>query len=226
MQDLKAGRIVGATPWKQQVMQGLGTLSAALVMAPILSLLLHAYGFGPPTAEHPDALQAPQATLMASVAQGVFSGSLPWTPVLIGALIAVAIILLDQVQQARGSSFRFPVLAVAVGIYLPLELSVPILAGGMIAAAVTRLQGRSSSGPEAAASSSRRGLLLASGLITGEALVGILMAVPIVITGDGAVLALFDRYPMGAWPGVVLLAGVIFWLYRVAAAPLKEQAGR
>ncbi len=74
MQDLKAGYIVGATPWKQQVMQGVGVISSVLVMAPILNLLLQAYGIGVPTAEHPDPLTAPQATLMASVAQGVFKG--------------------------------------------------------------------------------------------------------------------------------------------------------
>jgi uncharacterized oligopeptide transporter (OPT) family protein len=226
MQDLKTGHIVGATPWKQQVMQGLGTISAAFVMAPILSLLLSAYGFGPQTAEQPHALQAPQATLMASVAEGVFSGDLPWTPVMVGAIVAVVIILLDEIQKARKSAFRFPVLAVAVGIYLPLELSVPIFVGGLVAAAVARLGRRSASGSEAVASASRRGLLFASGLITGEALVGILMAIPIVISGDGEVLALFDDFPLGAWPGVLLLLAVIVWLYRVAAGPLRVAARR
>jgi uncharacterized oligopeptide transporter (OPT) family protein len=220
MQDLKAGHLVGATPWKQQVMQGLGTLSAALVMAPILMLLLRAYGFGTPTPEHPNPLAAPQATLMASVAQGVFGGNLPMLPILVGAAVAVGIIVLDQIQSARGSSFRFPVLAVAVGIYLPFELSVPILVGGLLAAAVGRLQkGRSQ---EAVATSSRRGLLFASGLITGEALVGILMAIPIVATGRPDVLALVERFPLGAWPGLLLLVGVAWWLYAVASGPVRR----
>jgi uncharacterized oligopeptide transporter (OPT) family protein len=222
MQDLKAGYIVGATPWKQQVMQGLGTVSSALVMAPILMLLLKAYGFGPATEAQPNALQAPQATLMASVAEGVFNRNLPWTPVIIGGLVAVGIIILDQIQKARGSAFRFPVLAVAVGIYLPLELSVPILIGGIIAALVGRAQGGFAKGAEAVSTSSRRGLLFASGLITGEALVGILMAIPIVATGNGDVLALFESFPLGAWPGVILLVGVAIWLYRVAVAPLRS----
>jgi uncharacterized oligopeptide transporter (OPT) family protein len=224
MQDLKAGYIVGATPWKQQIMQGLGTLSSALVMAPILMLLLKAYGFGPTTEAHPNALQAPQATLMASVAEGVFNRNLPWTPVIVGGLVAVVIIILDQIQKARGSAFRFPVLAVAVGIYLPLELSVPILIGGIIAVLVGRAQRGLATGPEAVAASSRRGLLFASGLITGEALVGILMAIPIVATGNGDVLAIFESFPLGAWPGVILLLGVAVWLYRVAIAPLRSSS--
>ncbi len=78
MQDLKAGYLLGATPWKQQLMQGVGVVSAALVIAPILNLLLTAYGMGPATADHPDSLAAPQATLMASVAKGVLGGQLPW----------------------------------------------------------------------------------------------------------------------------------------------------
>ena len=78
LQDLKAGYLVGATPWRQQVMLGIGALSCALVMAPVLNLLLEAYGIGVPTAEHPNPLLAPQATLMASVAKGMFGGELPW----------------------------------------------------------------------------------------------------------------------------------------------------
>ncbi|MBU1699436.1 MAG: oligopeptide transporter, OPT family [Candidatus Eisenbacteria bacterium] len=222
MQDLKAGHILGATPWKQQVMQGLGTISAAFVMAPILMLLHTAYGFGPATVEHPNALAAPQATLMQSVAEGVFAGNLPWTFIIIGAIVAVGIISLDQFQKRRGSAFRFPVLAVAVGIYLPFELSVPILAGGLIAVAVGRAQRRFAADSEAVTTSKRRGLLFASGLITGEALVGILMAIPIVVTGKEDVLALFSDPPLKAWPGVLLLAGVIVWLYRVATKSLRE----
>jgi putative OPT family oligopeptide transporter len=123
LQDLKAGYIVGATPWKQQVMQGVGVVSAVLVMAPILNLLLEAYGIGVPTAAKPGSLLAPQATLMASVAQGVFKGGLPWGMVAIGAAIGAVIIGVDEWLKARGSNVQAPVLAVAVGIYLPLELS-------------------------------------------------------------------------------------------------------
>ena len=80
MQDLKAGNILGATPQKQQIMQMVGVVSAAFVLPLVLQLLNTAYGFGPQTAEQPNALSAPQATLMESVARGVFAGDLPWTP--------------------------------------------------------------------------------------------------------------------------------------------------
>jgi putative OPT family oligopeptide transporter len=210
MQDLKTGYLVGATPWKQQVMQGLGAITAALVMAPVLMLLLKAYGFGDATPEHPEPLIAVQSTLMASVARGVFQGDLPWNFVAMGAVIGVAIIALDEYQKARGASFRFPVLAVAVGIYLPFELSVPILVGGLIKLTVLRrlsLRGTAKQAIEAAAN---RGLLLASGLITGEALVGILMAIPIVIAKDADVLALIDS-PIGAIPAVICLLAILLW---------------
>ncbi|HJL74827.1 MAG TPA: oligopeptide transporter, OPT family, partial [Candidatus Marinimicrobia bacterium] len=147
MQDLKTGYIVGATPWKQQIMQVVGTISAAVVLGLVLDILHTAYVIGSPT------LSAPQATLMRSVADGVFTGNLPWNFVYLGALIAVIIILLDIRQEKRGSDFRIPVLAVAVGIYLPIELTVPIFIGGMI-----NHLGKKSGASEA---TEKKGLLLA-----------------------------------------------------------------
>jgi len=132
MQDLKAGYIVGATPWKQQVMQLVGTVSAALVLAPVMILLQKAYGFSGQAGAGPKALAAPQANLMASVARGVFKGELPWNYIYIGMAVAAGVIALDVYLQKRGSLFRTPVLAVAIGFYLPFELSVPIFAGGLI----------------------------------------------------------------------------------------------
>src|SRR5690606_25683421 len=117
LQDLKAGHIVGATPYRQQIMQGVGVISAAVVMAPILTLLMEAYGIGVPSERHPNPLPAPQATLMAAVAEGVFRGGLPVAMVGMGMGIAVAVILIDRALEARNSAFRTPVLALAVGIY-------------------------------------------------------------------------------------------------------------
>jgi putative OPT family oligopeptide transporter len=208
MQDLKAGHILGATPWRQQIAQALGVISAVLVIAPILNLLLTAYGFGAPTAEQPNALAAPQATLMASVAEGVFRGGLPWGMVASGAGIGLAILAVDKYLERRRASFRAPVLAVAVGIYLPLELSVPILAGGLIAHTVRRLAARRGHAP------GRTGMLFAAGLITGEALIGIALAVPIVVSGDSEVLALGLDWPTWVGVGVVTAIGVL--LLRVA----------
>ena len=230
MQDLKAGRLLGATPVKQQIMQVVGTVAAAFVMAPVLTLLLSAYGIGVPTPEHPDPLAAPQATLMAAVAGGVFGGGLPWGMVGWGAALGAAVIALDLRLKHLGTVFRAPVLAVAVGIYLPLELSVAIFLGGLVAWAAKRFHlrraatgGTSLQLPLTAAKEAgdRSGLLFAAGLITGEALVGILMAVPIVVAGRGDVLAVWGEFG-SPWPGAALLALVMILMYRVAVAPLRR----
>jgi putative OPT family oligopeptide transporter len=212
LQDLKCGYIVGATPWRQQVMLAIGAASSALVMAPVLNLLLKAYGIGVPTPEHPDPLLAPQATLMASVARGMFGGQLPWDMVAIGAVIGAAIIAWDLWLKRRGATFRAPVLAVAVGIYLPLELSVPIFVGGLIAHLVERrlgVAGASDDGERA----KRNGMLFAAGLITGEALMGILIAIPIVSSGRGDVLALPSNLQFGEWFGLAIVGALAVWLY-------------
>ena len=200
LQDLKAGQLVGATPWKQQVMQIVGTISSAIVLGLVLDILHTAYTIGSPT------LSAPQATLMKSVADGVFTGNLPWMFVYIGGLLAIALILIDLRQEKVGSDFRVPVLAVAVGIYLPITLTVPIFIGGM----VSHL-GKTAGGTE---NSEKKGLLMSSGFITGEALMGILVAVPIFLSGNK------DWWPkLGEfnWLGPVLFTGMIAWLYKAVS---------
>ncbi|CAN5188108.1 oligopeptide transporter, OPT family [soil metagenome] len=214
LQDLKAGYIVGATPWKQQLVLGIGAVSAVFVLAPILNLLLEAYGIGVPTETHPDPLLAPQATLMASVAQGVFIGGLPWTMVGIGVGIGIAIIIADEMLKARQAKFRMPVLAVAVGIYLPLELSVPIFFGGILSL-LARRYAETRGSAEDTALSMRSGMLFAAGLITGEALIGIFMAIPIVVSGDPGVLAVADE-PWAGLPGLPVVALLGYVLYRIA----------
>ncbi len=221
LHDLKTGYLVGSTPWKQQVMLVVGTLVSALVMAPVLNLLLQAYGIGPQTPEHPQSLTAPQATLMAAVARGVFGGGLPWTMIYLGAAVGIAIIVLDVWLERRRATFRTPVLAVAVGIYLPFELATPILIGGVVASLVAR--GMSARGaasrpgphdaPAVEEEAGQEGLLIASGLITGEALVGIAMAVPIVLAQRADVLAFWGVHNV-AWPGLLLLLLIVTGLYR------------
>jgi putative OPT family oligopeptide transporter len=227
MQDLKAGQIVGATPYKQQIMQVVGVVAGALAIAPILQLLFQAYGLGsvfPRAGMDPaEALQAPQATLMASVADGVFNRNLPWSMVWIGVVIAVVLIVLDKGLEAKESSFRTPVLAVAVGIYLPLELTVAIFIGGMISlGAKSYFKGRKNQLGEryddVVAHADRRGLLFSSGLITGEALVGILLAIPFAAAQSTDVLAIapddFDLYANII--GVGVFVAFCVWLFRVA----------
>ncbi|MCB1623765.1 MAG: oligopeptide transporter, OPT family [Pseudomonadales bacterium] len=216
LQDLKCGYIVGATPWRQQVMLGIGAATSALVMAPVLHLLDSAYGIGGvPTVEHPNPLLAPQATLMASVAKGMFGGALPWGTIAIGALIGVTIIVWDVILQHRGSKFRAPVLAVAVGIYLPLELSVPIFVGGLLSYLVARTFGSGKSEAEVDRLH-RKGMLFAAGMITGEALMGIVIAGAIVIRERPDALALPETMQYGGWLGLALLAFLAAALYRTA----------
>ena len=201
MQDLKAGHLLGSTPWKQQLMQAVGVIAAVFVMAPVLDLLNQAYTIGSKD------LVAAQATLMSEVARGIFRGDLPWEMIFAGAGVAAGVIAADAVLAARKATFRAPVMAFAVGIYLPVELATPIFLGGLIAHLASRR-----GGDETGAQDS---LLFAAGLITGEALMGILLAIPIVVLQDTSALALLDAPPM--WPGLVLLLPVMWWMLRVAS---------
>jgi len=215
LQDLKCGYMIGATPWRQQVMLAIGAVSCALVMAPVLNLLAKAYGIGVPTPDHPNPLLAPQATLMASVAKGLFGGELPWDLIWIGVAIGAAIIVCDELLKKRGASFRTPVLAAAVGIYLPLDLTVPIFLGGLLAHLVERAAGVHND-PDAAERIHRKGVLFSAGLITGEALLGIVIAIPIVYSGQADVLALPEFLQFGELVGLAIFAVIGWILYRVA----------
>jgi putative OPT family oligopeptide transporter len=215
LQDLKAGYIVGATPWKQQLMLGIGAFSCALIMAPVLNLLATAYGIGAPTAEHPNALAAPQANLMASVARGLFGGDLPWSFIAMGAAVGAVIIAIDEWLKKTGKRFRVPVLAAAIGIYLPLELMVPIFLGGLISHLVERFHKVRADDEAGRDRVHKPGVLFAAGLITGEALMGIAIAVPIVITERADVLAVPVQLPAAQWIGLAVLAVVGWLIYRV-----------
>ncbi len=221
LQDLKTGYLVGATPWKQQLMLGIGAFSCALIMAPVLNLLQEAYGIGSKT------LPAPQANLMASVAKGLFGGDLPWTMIIIGGGIGAVVIAIDGWLKKTGKRFRVPVLAAAIGIYLPLELMVPIFLGGLLAHLVARFHKVRADDEEGLDRVHRPGVLFSAGLITGEALMGIAIALPIVITQNPDVLAL--PLSLGAaaqWVGLAVLFLVGWLLYRVGrkgeqASPAK-----
>lgn len=169
-QDLKTGLIVGATPARQQLATVVATVVPAFFFAPILTLLHHAYGIG---TGDPGSLRAPQAALFASLTSGFFGdGELPWTMIAIGAGIGIALLGADAVLVRRGSRFRAHVMPIAVGLYLPLSLAVPILIGGLVAALTAPARGRRSDVDEM----TDHGVLFGSGLIAGEALVGIGLA--------------------------------------------------
>jgi putative OPT family oligopeptide transporter len=163
--DLKTGQLVGASPWRQQVMQIAGVTVASLVMAPVLQLLHDNTPGGIGGRE----LAAPQAQLFASLAQGFFGdGQLPWRMVAIGAVLGVIIMIVDKVLELRQSSFRAYPMPIAVGMYLPFGLSVPILLGGIMASLLTKGKRQESENPHL-----HSGVLLASGAIAGESLMGV-----------------------------------------------------
>jgi putative OPT family oligopeptide transporter len=214
VQDLKCGQLVGSTPWKQQVMQIVGVVVAASLMAPILNLLHESYTMGSAK------LSAPQANLMGSVSKGVFLGGLPKLYIGIGALIAVAVIILDNVAQKAKWSFRTPVMAFAVGVYLPFDLSSPILLGGLIAWAVGRVAKKEGASDERKTEIERNGLLFSAGLITGEALMGVILALMVSAKVD---ITLADgTYHDLMWPGMILVAVSMFLTYRAALARPKS----
>ena len=200
LQDLKTGNIVGATPWKQQLMQLVGVVSAALTLGIVLTLLHEAYGIGSSD------LPAPQAVLMTNVANGVFQGNLEWGMIYAGAILGIVIIMIDQYQAFRKADFRVPILAVAIGIYLPIELTLPIFIGGMLNHFASKT---------ASEEGKNNGLLIASGLITGEALMAIFIAVPL----------FFDKNywpnlslpsPMNDLVGIAIITIILHRLFLVA----------
>src|SRR5579883_2635173 len=179
MQDLKVGEIIGATPWKQQVMLFLGVLVTAFIVPPVLQLLYTAYGIGGvfprPDMNPNQMLAAPQASLMATVAKGVFSHQIEWGMIAIGAVIAAICVVIDEALKKRGT--RLPVLAVGLGIYLPLDASVPIVIGGLLSHFVQkrldRLHRRGRAEDDVKVATHRHhGLLLSCGLVAGASLMG------------------------------------------------------
>lgn len=227
MQDLKAGYLLGATPQKQQIMQIVGVVSAALILPFVLQLLLETNGFGPKTVENPDSLNAPQASLMASVAEGVFNRNLPWPMIYIGIAIGAFVIALDKYLESRKIDFKIPVLAVAVGIYLPFELDSAIMLGGLLAWAITYYQNQHKGDvkdvEKQVAKSDAGGLLFASGLITGEALMGIGVALVVAATANPNVLQ-FIELNLGSVPGIIIVGIVCWLLYHYATKAFSEES--
>ena len=220
LQDLKAGQLVGATPWRQQVMLCIGVIVSAAVMAPVMNLLQFAYGIGEPAHVGVKALPAPQANLVKSVAEGMFGGTLPSGMIALGALVGALIIAWDRYLKRRGSRWSAPVLAVAVGIYLPLDVSTPILAGGLVAEWVTRWHVAHSAGGDHE-KLMQNGMLFAAGLITGEALIGIFIAMCIWITKNPDILSVSAELPGGRWWAAVILGWLCYWMYR-AGTPRRS----
>ncbi len=185
MQDLKTGYLVGATPWRQQVALLLGCIVGALVIAPVLNLLYEAYGF-PGALPRPDmdpsqALAAPQAALMTTIAQGIFSSQLAWEYIYIGMGLGVVLVIVDLFLKRRTRNLCLPPLAVGMGIYLPPSVQTPLVIGAVLGYFLNKKL-RKDQGEEGLAAGRRRGTLFASGLIVGESIIGVLLAGIIVIS--------------------------------------------
>jgi len=212
LQDLKAGHVVGSTPWKQEAMLIVGAIAGAVAIAPILSLLYEAYGIGgsfPREGMDPaQALSAPQATLMASVAKGVFLGGLPWNFILVGMLIGVAIIIFNALLKSSGSTWNFPVLAVALGLYLPVDITIAFFVGGLLKEIVSRTLRKKEKSNKIttldAEKADRQGMLFASGAIAGESLMGVVLSVPFAIYQTTSIFAI----DIGIGANLTTLAGV------------------
>ena len=195
LQDLKTGYLVGATPWRQQVVLIIGCVVGAVVIPPVLNLLYHAYGFaGALPREGMDAQQvlaAPQATLMQQIAGGIFNGSLDWNMLGLGVAVGVAVIAVDVLLRRSGRG-ALPPLAVGLGIYLPPTIGMTLTLGAVLGWAIQRRVRAYGvqRGSAWVAAAEERGLLLASGLIVGESLMGLLLAALIGLSGQDAPLAL------------------------------------
>jgi putative OPT family oligopeptide transporter len=212
LQDLKTGQLVGASPMRQQIALIVGVAAGAAVIPFVLNLLAKAYGFaGAPNIDVVAAnpLPAPQATLISALAQGVIGGSLEWTMLGIGALIGVGVILLDTTMGAM-NKLRLPPLAVGIGIYLPMSVTSAVIIGAVISHWYDR---RSRSMPNPARAQ-RLGTLVASGLIVGESLWGVILAGLIVFLAKDAPIALVaGDFALAPWLGVLGFVGAIVWLY-------------
>ena len=231
LQDLKTGYLLKATPWRQQVALIIGCIVGALVISPVLELLYEAYGFtGAMPREGMDAAQAlaaPQATLMTTIASGIFAHNLEWAYIFTGIAIGAVLIVVDLVlKKSSGGKRALPVLAVGMGIYLPPSVTMPIVIGAVLAAVLKHIIGKKAENREGRLKNAERiGTLFSAGLIVGESLIGVIMAFIIAFSvtngGSDAPLALnLENWDAAAsWLGLAFfVTGMFFFAQRVLKA--------
>jgi putative OPT family oligopeptide transporter len=218
LQDLKTGQLVGATPWRQQVALIIGVVFGSLVIPPILTILNDAFGFVGAPGAGPNALAAPQAALISAIAQGVLGGNLDWGLIGLGGLIGVGVIIIDELLRAskRGS---LPPLAVGMGIYLPMSLTLLIPVGAFIGYVYDKWAKRA---PDPGFAQ-RLGVLMATGLIVGESLFGVAFAAIVGATDNDSPLALVEDFAWAVPLGLVVFAGSIAWLYMKTRAEAGDK---
>lgn len=223
LQDLKTGQLVDATPWKQQVALIIGVLAGAAVIPPVLNLVNQAYGFvGAPGATL-NSLPAPQAGLISSLAQGVIGANIDWSLIGIGAAIGAGIILLDEILARTTAHMRVPPLAVGLGIYLPTASTLMIVVGAIVGWVFERRADRTPK-PEA---TKQLGVLLASGLIVGESIIGVVISAIVVFSGATAPLAIVGAgfNTPAIFIGGIAFAVTAFVLYRWVLRMGSRSAG-
>ena len=231
LQDLKTGYLLKATPWRQQIALIIGCIVGAFVISPVLELLYEAYGFtGAMPREGMDAAQAlaaPQATLMTTIASGIFAHNLEWAYIFTGIAIGAVLIVVDLVlKKSSGGKRALPVLAVGMGIYLPPSVTMPIVIGAVLAAVLKHIIGKQAENHEGRLKNAERiGTLFSAGLIVGESLVGVVMAFIIVfsVTNGGSdaplALGLGNWETTASWLGLAFfITSMVFFAQRVLKA--------
>lgn len=209
-QDLKVGQLIGATPWKQEVMLLLGVVVSSMVIPPVMQLLFDVYGIaGVMPHEGMDvsqSLPAPVAALLAAIASAVFRHELPWMMMSLGALLMAFIIILNHFLK-RKNFISLSILGVAIGMYLPLSSSFPLFMGGLIAWIANRGQNDEKK---------QRGALIACGLVAGAALLNVVLAVPFSLMHSPDALSLVGAgwTPYANFLGILSLILLGFWIIR------------
>ncbi|OFS21964.1 OPT family oligopeptide transporter [Corynebacterium sp. HMSC04H06] len=218
LQDLKTGQLVGATPWKQQVALVIGVVFGSLVIPPILQVMLTGFGFQGMEGAGEDALAAPQAALMSSVASGIFDSSLDWNLIFLGAGIGAILIVIDETLQRTTANKSLSPLAAGMGMYLPATLSVTIPIGALLGYFYNRWAAKQ----DGAEAKKRLGTLAATGLIVGESLFGVVNAAIIAASGGDSPLEIFVGGPAANWVGAILFVVVLAFVYRYTAKKSQE----
>lgn len=215
LQDLKTGQLVGATPWKQEVVLLVGCVAGALVIPPVLNVLYNAYGFvgamPRPSMDVSRALPAPQPGLMVDIARGILRHDLDWTMILVGAALGMGLIVADRLLRAKG--LALPPLAVGMGIYLPADVSVTIALGAVLARLFdpTRRRKTSGDGTHESDREDGRGTMIASGFIVGESLIGVLIATISGLSGHADLMAVSLPNPAGTILGLIVFLACLVW---------------
>jgi len=216
LQDLKTGQLVDATPWKQQVALVIGVIAGALIIPPILDLLNHAYGFvGAPGPHRDHPLPAPQAGLISALGQGVLQNNVDWSLIEVGVGIGAVIIVIDELLRKTTRSAHLSPLAVGLGVYLPTSSTLMVVVGAIAGWYYDRCADRRTN----PASIKQLGVLLASGMLVGEGLIGVVIAALVAFSGKDFPLSLVsDSFAahgaeiLGTLIFVLTLAGMYRWV--------------